>query len=126
MQAASAPAQHGDARAQALLAQAYYEGTGTDRSFANAFTWAQKSAAQNDRDGLYYLAMAYYQGNGAPRNWTLARGYFKRSAQLGKTVALQKLSDMYYMTCKPVASYAPNGDYLRSQCPSVDLLSDPW
>jgi TPR repeat protein len=126
VQAATAPAQHGDARAQALLAQAYYEGTGADRNYANAFAWAQKSAEQNDRDGLYYLAMAYYEGHGAPRNWAVARGYFTRSAKLGKTVAMQKLGAIYSLTCKPVPSYAPNGDYIASNCPNVDLLSDQW
>jgi TPR repeat protein len=126
VQAATGPAQHGDARAQALLAQAYYEGTGADRNYATAFAWAQKSAAQNDRDGLYYLGMAYYEALGAPRNLTLARQNLARSAKLGKTVAMQKLSDIYYLTCRPVPSYAPNGDYLLSQCPSVDLLSDQW
>jgi TPR repeat protein len=126
VQAATGPAQHGDARAQALLAQAYYDGAGTDRNYPNAFSWAQKSAAQNDRDGLYYLGLAYYDGNGTARNWKMARQYLTRSAQLGKTIALQKLGAMYELTCKPVASYAPNGDYLNSQCPQVDLLSNSW
>ena len=126
VQAAMGPAQHGDARAQALLAQAYYEGTGIDRNYASAFAWAQKSAAQNDRDGLYYLGLAYYDGNGTARNWKSARGYLTRSARMGKTIALQKLGAIYELTCKPVPSYAPNGDYMQSQCPGVDLLSDQW
>jgi hypothetical protein len=70
--------------------------------------------------------MAYYEAHGAPRNLSLARQNFMHSAKLGKTVAMQKLSDIYYLTCKPVPSYAPNGDYLQSQCPGVDLLSDQW
>lgn len=126
VQAAQAPAQRGDARAQALLARAYYEGTGTDRNDAAAYDWAQKSAAQNDRDGLYYLGLIYYDGRGKPRDWKVARGYLTRSARLGKTEASMKLSDMYYLTCKPRPSYAPNGDYVESSCPSVDLLSDSW
>jgi TPR repeat protein len=126
VQAAQGPAQRGDARAQALLARAYFEGTGADRNDASALTWAQKSAAQNDPDGLYYLGMIYYTGRGAARNWKSARDAFTRSAKLGKRLAEQRLSDIYYQTCKPQASYAPNGDYLSSQCPSVDLLSDSW
>jgi TPR repeat protein len=126
VQAAQAPAQRGDARAQALLARAYYDGTGTDRNDAAAYEWAQKSAAQNDRDGLYYLGLIYYDGRGRPRNWKTARTYLTRSARLGKTEASTKLSDIYYLTCKPQASYATNGDYLQSSCPSVDLLSDQW
>jgi uncharacterized protein len=126
VQAAQAPAQRGDARAQALLAQAYFDGTGVERNNANALAWAQKSAAQNDADGLYYLGMIYYEGRGVPRNWKTARGLFTRSAKAGKRLAMQRLSDIYYQTCKPVASYAPNGDYMNSQCPNVDLLSDQW
>jgi TPR repeat protein len=126
VQAAQGPAQRGDAPAQALLARAYFEGTGADRNDASALAWAQKSAAQNDADGLYYLGMIYYTGRGAPRNWKAARDQFTRSAKLGKRLAEQRLSDIYYQTCKPQASYAPNGDYLQSQCPSVDLLSNSW
>lgn len=126
VQAAQGPAQRGDARAQALLARAYFEGTGADRNDASALAWAQKSAAQNDADGLYYLGMIYYDGRGVPRNWKSARDLFTRSAKLGKRLAEQRLSDIYYQTCKPRASYAPNGDYLQSQCPSVDLLSNSW
>jgi len=99
---------------------------GADRNDASALTWAQKSAAQNDADGLYYLGMIHYTGRGAPRNWKTARDLFTRSAKLGKRLAEQRLSDIYYQTCKPQASYAPNGDYLQSQCPSVDLLSNSW
>ena len=126
VQAAQGPAQRGDARAQALLARAYFEGTGADRNDASALAWAQKSAAQNDADGLYYLGMIYYDGRGVSRNWKTARDLFTRSAKLGKRLAEQRLSDIYYQTCKPQASYAPNGDYLQSQCPSVDLLSNSW
>lgn len=126
VQAAQAPAQRGDARAQALLARAYFEGTGADRNDASALAWAQKSAAQNDADGLYYLGMIYYDGRGVPRNWKVARDLFTRSAKLGKRLAEQRLSDIYYQTCKPQPSYAANGDYLQSQCPSVDLLSNSW
>ena len=126
VQAAQGPAQRGDAQAQALLARAYFEGSGADHNDASALAWAQKSAAQNDADGLYYLGMIYYTGRGAPRNWKTARELFTRSAKLGKRLAEQRLSDIYYQTCKPQASYAPNGDYLQSQCPSVDLLSNSW
>lgn len=126
VQAAQAPAQRGDARAQALLARGYFEGTGADRNAASALIWAQKSAAQNDADGLYYLGMIYYAGFGVTRDWKSARDAFTRSAKLGKRLAEQKLSDIYYQTCKPQPSYASNGDYLSSQCPSVDLLSNNW
>jgi TPR repeat protein len=126
VQAAQAPAQRGDARAQALLARAYFEGTGAERNDTSALTWAQKSAAQNDADGLYYLGMIYYDARGVPRNWKVARDLFTRSARLGKRLAEQRLSDIYYQTCKPQASYAVNGDYVSSQCPSVDLLSNSW
>jgi TPR repeat protein len=126
VQAAQAPAQRGDARAQALLARAYFEGTGTDRNDASALAWAQKSAAQNDADGLYYLGMIYYDARGVPRDWKVARNLFTRSAKLGKRLAEQRLSDIYYQTCKPQPSYASNGDYMSSQCPSVDLLSNSW
>jgi TPR repeat protein len=126
VQAAQASAQRGDARAQALLARAYFEGTGADRNAASALSWAQKSAAQNDADGLYYLGMIYYDGFGVAKDWKAARNDFTRSAKLGKRLAEQRLSDIYYQVCKPQPSYAPNGDYVSSQCPSVDLLSNSW
>jgi TPR repeat protein len=123
---ATALANKGNAAAEALLARAYYEGTGIERNYANAVAWAQKSAAQNDADGLYYLGMMNYEARGVPRNLTAARDLFTRSAKLGNTLALQKLSDIYYLSCKPLPSYAPNGDYVASQCPDVDLLSNRW
>ncbi len=126
VQQATALANQGNAAAQALLARAYCEGKGVERNDANALAWAQKSAAQNDVDGLYYLGIMYYEARGVPRNLKSARGYFTRSAKLGNTLAMQKLSDIYYLTCKPLPSYASNGDYLASQCPDVDLLSDRW
>ncbi len=88
--------------------------------------WAQKSAAQNDADGLYYAGLIYYEARGVPRNFTTARDFFTRSAKAGNRLALQKLSDIYYLICKPQPSYAPNGDYVASQCPDVDLLSNRW
>jgi len=126
VQQATALANKGNAAAQALLARAYSEGTGVERNDATALSWAQKSAAQNDVDGLYYLGMMYYEARGVPRNFKAARDYFTRSGKLGNTLAMQKLSDIYYLSCKPLPSYATNGDYLASQCPDVDLLSDRW
>jgi TPR repeat protein len=126
VQAAQPLARRGDARAQALLARAYFEGSGADRNAASALTWAQKAAAQNDPDGLYYLGMIYYTGWGVPPDWKTARALFTRSAKLGKTLAGERLSDIYYQTCKPQPSYWPNGDYKDSQCPSVDVLSNSW
>jgi TPR repeat protein len=126
VQQATALASKGNVAAEALLAHAYYEGTGIERHYANAMAWAQKSAAQNDVDRLYYLGILYYEARGVPRNLTAARDAFTRSAKAGNTLALQELSDSYYLTCKPQPGYAPNGDYLASQCPDVDLLSDRW
>ena len=126
VQQATVLANKGNGAAQALLARAYYEGMGVERNYATAMAWAQKAAAQNDVDGLYYLGLMYYEARGVPRDFKTARDLFTRSGKLGNTLAMQKLSDIYYLTCKPRPSYAPNGDYVASQCPDVDLLSDRW
>jgi TPR repeat protein len=126
VQQATVLANKGNGAAQALLARAYYEGMGVERNYATAVAWAQKAAAQNDVDGLYYLGLMYYEARGVPRDFKAARDLFTRSGKLGNTLAMQKLSDIYYLSCKPMPSYAPNGDYVASQCPDVDPLSDRW
>lgn len=123
-------ANKGDVPAQALLAQAYFDGKGVAPNDAACLEWAKKASAANNRDGLYYAGLLYYLGRGVPRDWKVARAYFTRSAKLGKTEAQIKLSDIYYSICKPQRTYggrdAEGNEITSMVCPSVDLLSDHW
>ena len=87
VQVAQGPAREGNAAAQALLARAHYEGRGAERNDGLAFSWAQKAAKANDREGLYMLGLMYENGRGVRRDITRAAGLFDRAIALGSMEA---------------------------------------
>jgi TPR repeat protein len=54
----------GDPDAQGVLAVFLHEGLGTVKGFPQAFSWAQKSATQNNIVGETILAELYQKGEG--------------------------------------------------------------
>ena len=54
----------GDPDAQGVLAVFLHEGLGTVKDFPQAFSWAQKSATQNNIVGETILAELYQKGEG--------------------------------------------------------------
>ena len=57
-------AEHGDARAQAMLGFMYANGHGVPQSYDVAVDWYLKSASQGDPDGQYLLGLMYDKGLG--------------------------------------------------------------
>lgn len=77
----------GDAKAEALLARAYYDGMGAPRDDRYAFHWAQLAAKANDGDGLYYLGRCYENGRWVPRDPTKASDLYHRAIEQGQLEA---------------------------------------
>lgn len=92
----------GDAQAQADLAKVLMglagslEQAGPGKDFAEAFDLAQKSAAQNNGDGLWTLALAYEHGRGVAEDTEKAVECYRKGAELGHAPSLHSLA-CYYM-----------------------------
>ena len=91
-------ANQGDARAQALLARAYYVGQGVAQNDHAAFTWAQKAAGADNVDGLYILGQCYANGRGVQRNLTKADDLFARAIDKGSIEARSARSGIDWAT----------------------------
>jgi len=87
VQQATDLANKGNVAAQALLARAYYMGQGVALNDHAAFEWAQRAAAANNPDGLYFLGECYVNGRGVRRNLTKADDLFDRAIALGQMEA---------------------------------------
>lgn len=57
-------AEHGDARAQAMLGFMYANGHGVPQSYDEAVNWYLQSAEQGDPEGQYLLGLMYDKGLG--------------------------------------------------------------
>lgn len=91
----------GDAQAQADLAGVLMslagalEQVGKEKDYAEAFALAQKSAAQNNGDGLWALALAYEHGRGVEQNAQKAIECYRRGAELGHAPSQHSLACAY-------------------------------
>lgn len=92
----------GDAQAQADLAGVLMalagslEQAGPGKDYEEAFELAQKSAAQNNGDGIWALALAYEHGRGVRRNVAKAIEYYRKGADMGHAASQHSLA-CYYM-----------------------------
>jgi len=77
----------GNARAQALLGDAYAEGRGIPRDPAAAGRWYERAALQGETGAQVKLAAMYVNGNGVLRNNNLAYVWFGTAARLGSASA---------------------------------------
>ena len=79
----------GDAQAQADLAEVYMflgnslEQAGPQKDYELAFDFAQKSAAQDNGDGIWVLALCYEHGRGVAEDKNKALEHYIRGAELG-------------------------------------------
>jgi TPR repeat protein len=69
----------GDAFAQALVAE--------ETRDEERFLWAEKSAAQGEREGFYWLGRCYQDGNGCEQDAERARDSFLAVIELGDVTA---------------------------------------
>lgn len=99
----------GNAQAQAELAEFYMfmensvSITGPEKDYAMAFEYAQKSAAQNNGDGIWVLALCYEHGRGVEEDVAQAVALYRKGAELGHAPSQHSL-----------ACYMMRGDYLAN------------
>lgn len=93
----------GDAQAQADLAGVLMALAGsleqagtTEDDYEQAFELAQRSAAQNNGDGLWVLALAYEHGRGVKKNVEKAIEYYRKGAELGHAPSQHSLACYYF------------------------------
>ena len=92
----------GDAQAQADLAGVLMalagslEQAGPGSDYEEAFALAQKSAAQNNGDGLWTLALAYEHGRGTKPDKEKAVECYRKGAEIGHAPSQHSLA-CYYM-----------------------------
>ena len=92
----------GDAQAQADLAEVYMfignslNQADPDADYAIALEYAQKSAAQNNGDGLWVLALTYEHGRGVEQDVDKAIKYYRKGAELGHAPSQHSLACYYF------------------------------
>lgn len=88
-------AEAGDPVAQFNYGKCFLDGSGVKKDLQIAFSWFEKSAKQNNADGLYMLGLCYYQGWGTSADPTKALPLFKKAVKLTEhPQAKQKLKEM--------------------------------
>ena len=92
----------GDAQAQADLAEVYMlignslSQADPDADYAIALEYAQKSAAQNNGDGLWVLALAYENGRGVEQDVNKAIECYRKGAELSHAPSQHSLACYYF------------------------------
>lgn len=92
----------GDAQAQAELAGTYmFIGNSLNQAdpredYKIAFDYAQKSAAQDNGDGIWALALCYEHGRGVAKNVDIAIELYERGADLGHAPSQHSLACYYF------------------------------
>ena len=110
-------AEAGDAQAQADLAATYMflggslDQAGPKNDYALALDLAQKSAEQNNGDGIWTLALAYEHGRGVEENTAKAVELYERGAELGHAPSQHSLACYYF-----------RGDFLEQDTRKAFLL----
>ena len=88
-------AEQGDADAQALLAEVYYNGRGVERDYGEALRWARLAAEQGNVRGQSLLGAAYYSGNGVVRDPDEAARWARLAAEQGDAGGQVVLGALY-------------------------------
>jgi len=89
-------AEHGDSKAEVLLARAYESGCGLPQNEKQAFLWAQKAAEQGDAAGETEFALLYRLGIGTPKDPSKAVEWYRKAARQGFTSAIYNLATCYF------------------------------
>lgn len=133
-------ANDGNARAQALLGRAYYEGIGLPRDYNWALTWFEKAVAHGNADAMFFLGLMHEHGRGVPRSLTRALDLFDRAAALGQRYAQMEAKGMRLQdesnrvtarihanqTTEDNACYAAGGMPSRGVCVKGGANIDPY
>ena len=76
-------AEQGDADAQFNLGVCYKNGSGVEKSYAQAVYWYKRSAEQGYAKSQYYLGFCCFCGEGITESYDQATYWWKRSAEQG-------------------------------------------
>ena len=90
-------AEQGDARAQAMLGNMYFEGWGVPEDDAEAVKWYRKAAEQGHVLAEFKLGVMYRQGVGVAQDFAKAAKWFRTAAEEGHATAQLVLGVMYVL-----------------------------
>ncbi len=88
-------AAEGDASAQILLGQRYWNGEGVSKDYVEAAKWYRKAAEQGNALGQFHLGTMYDRGSGVPRNYAEAVRLYRLAAEQGIIPAQHNLGNLY-------------------------------
>ena len=88
-------ATNGNAQAQCILGDSYYDGKGVSQDYAQAASWWSKSAEQGVADAQYNLGNSYYNGEGVPQDYIKAAFWVRKAAEQGLVRAQDMLGVLY-------------------------------
>ncbi len=88
-------ADEGEAAAQVLLGDLYFQGIGLPANYSLAWTWYNRAASNEDPVGQYKLGKMYWDGIGVPRDDTKAVEWYEAAAAGGHVQAQIDLGYIY-------------------------------
>ena len=89
-------AEAGDSAAQAMLASFYFSGSGVERNVEKAFAWSEKSAGQNNPEGLVLYGIILMEGIGTQKNEGKGFEQIKKAAELNYVTAQVTLGNWLF------------------------------
>jgi len=89
-------ANHGYAKAQAIVAWMYHIGKGRPKNLQKAYEWYLKAAKQDDPIAQNNLGVFYEQGLVVKQNYDDAAKWYRESAEWGYRYAQYNLGMLYY------------------------------
>ena len=90
-------AEFGNAKAQRMLGDCYYFGTGIREDKQEAVKWFRLAAEQGDAEALFCLGGSYYVGEGIREDKREAVKWFRLAAEQGDAEAQRMLGVCYYV-----------------------------
>jgi hypothetical protein len=81
----------GDAEAQCILGDSYYDGKGVPQDYTQTAFWWHKAAEQGYANAQYNLGDSYHDGQGVPQDDTQAAFWFRKAAEQGDAEAQDAL-----------------------------------
>jgi len=103
-------AQEGNADAQFMLGNLYFNGEDVKKDYELAVEWFLKSAAQDFTEAQYALGVMYYEGRGVQPDTEMAVIWLTKAARKKHIRAQYLLADIYY---DGVAGEGPNYEKAR-------------
>lgn len=90
-----AAAEQGDADAQYVLANAYWNGRGVAMDKREAVRWYREAAEQGHAEAQLGMGLAYANGDGVSINVPMAVDWYRKAAEQGVARAQLLLGDAY-------------------------------